>query len=138
MSGAKLGRTFLLKISDGAAAFTSLVGVTSKSLSINGERIDTTIPDAVNPEGPLWRTSLDGVKSIDFSGDGKMVPGVPLSVLVGVAMSQTMTEEFQVIIPGLGTFEGLFSIKLDFGDDGSVTFALTGESDGPVTFTAAA
>lgn len=136
MSGAKLGRTFVLKSSDGAAGWIPIAGITSKSLDINGERVDATVPDANTPEGVLWRCTLDGVKSVDFSGDGKMVPGVPMSRLVTTAMSQEMTDDYQLIVPGLGTFEGTYSINLGLGDDGTVTFSISAQSQGAITFTA--
>ena len=133
---AKVGRAFLIKISDGAGGFTAFAGITSKSFSINNERIDVTTPDATTPEGAIWRKTLDGVKAVSFSGDGKLVADASESRLVTIAMSQAAAEDFQVVVPNVGTFEGRFSINLEYGDDGAATFSISAESDGVPTFTA--
>lgn len=131
------GRAWLLKISDGAAGFTAFAGLTGKSLKINGERIDATVPDATTPEGIMWRQTLDGTKSISASGDGTLVEDASESRLLTIAMQSDSTDDFQIIIPGVGTFEGAFSVDVELGDNGAVTFSAALESNGPITFTAA-
>ena len=100
------GRAMLLKISDGEAIpdFTAFAGLTSKSLEINNERIDVTTPDAVNPEGEMWRETLDGVKSVSVSGDGQLVEGASEARLVTIALSAAAEGEVEVIVPGRGLF----------------------------------
>lgn len=137
MSGPKKGRAWLLKIKIGEV-FTALSGINGKSLSVNGERIDATIPNALNPDGPVWRATLDGVRSVDFSGDGRTVKGAPATALQEAVHGETMCEEFQLVIPNWGTYEGLFSLKLEFGDDGTVTYSISGESNGVIAFNAEA
>lgn len=132
----KVGRAFLIKISDGAVAWTAFAGITGKSLKINNERVDATTPDATTPEGILWRDTLDGVKSVSFSGDGKLVKDASEARLISMAMAQDASDSFQVVVPNLGTFEGVFSIEVDYGDDGVATFSISAESSGPITFTA--
>jgi len=134
----KVGRAFLIKISDGAAGFTAFAGVTGKSLKINNERIDATTPDATTPEGAIWRETLDGVKSVSFSGDGKLVKDASEARLATMALAQAAADDFQVVVPNVGTFEGSFSIEVDYGDDGTATFSITAESTGVITFTAEA
>ena len=135
----KVGRAFLLKNSDGAGGFNAFAGITGKSLTINNERIDATTPDKDNPEGELWTETLDGTKSVSVSGDGKLVKDSPESRAVAQAMSVGATDEFEVVVPNVGTFAGVFAItSLEFGDDGVTTFAISLESSGKVTFTAEA
>ena len=135
MSGPKVGRAWLLKISDGAGGFIALTGITGKSLDINGERIDATVPDAMTPEGPLWAKSLDGVRSIGFSGDGRVVNDAAEEILKTAVHGDSMEDTFQLVVPAWGTYEGVFSITLQLGDDGTVTFSITGASNGAVQFT---
>ena len=130
------GRALLIKISDGSAGFTAFAGMTAKTLKINNERIDVTTPDATTPEGVMWRESLDGVKSVSVSGDATLVEDDSETRLMTQAMATAATDDFEVVIPGVGTFAGTFSIEVEFAGDGSVTFALTLESTGAVTFTA--
>lgn len=132
------GRVFLIKISDGASAFTAFAGLTAKSLAINNERIDVTTPDATTPEGPYWRETLDGVKSISVSGDATLVEDASEARLITQAMSADATDDFQIVIPGVGTFEGTFSINVEYSGDGSVTFSMSLENSGEIEFTAAA
>lgn len=134
----KLGRTFLIKIKTDATTFVAFAGLTAKSLKINNERIDATTPDPVTPEGAMWRETLAGAKSVDVSGDYTLVEDAPESALVAAAMSDAATDEFQVVVPGVGTFEGVFSVEAEFGDDGKVTGSMSLASSGAITFTAAA
>jgi len=132
----KVGRGFLLKIGDGAGVFTAFAGITGKSLKINNERIDVTIPDADTPEGIIWRSSLDGVKSVSFSGDGKLVKDASEARLASIAMSQDATDDFVLVVPNVGTFSGTFSLEVEFGDDGAMTFSISAESTGAIVFAA--
>lgn len=132
----QVGRKFLIKNSDGAGSFKAFAGITGKSLKIGTERIDTTVPDPTTPEGILWRRSLDGAKSVSFQGDGKLVKDASEARLVEMAMSQAAEDEFEIVVPNVGTFTGVFSLEVDLGDDGAVTFAISAENNGPVSFVA--
>lgn len=132
----QLGRAFLVKISDGAAGFDAFAGLTAKSLKINNERIDATTPDPTTPEGVMWRETLAGAKSVDVSGDFTLVGDAAESRALTAAMSEAATDGFQVIVPGVGTFAGTFSLDLEFGDDGKATGSMSLASTGAVTFTA--
>lgn len=132
------GRAFLLKISDGAAGFNAFAGLTSKSLTINNERIDTTTPDASTPEGIMWADSLDGVKSVSVSGDFTLVDEAAETRAITQAMGNGAEDSFEIVLPDVGTFAGTFAItSLEFGDDGKVTGSISLESVGAITFTAA-
>ncbi|MDE4059771.1 phage tail tube protein [Phaeobacter gallaeciensis] len=130
------GRAFLVKISDGAAGFTVFGGMTSKSLKINGERIDATTPDPTTPEGIMWRETLAGAKSVDASGDITLVGDAAEARAVTIAMGDPGTDDFEIVVPGVGTFAGTFSVDLEFGDDGKATASISLASTGAVTFTA--
>lgn len=132
------GRAYLLKISDGAGGFDAFGGLTAKNLSINNERLDVTTPDPTTPEGVMWRETLDGVKSINVSGDYMLVKDAAETALITAAMSAAATEDFQIVVPNLGTFEGTFSVAVEYGDDSAVTGSMSLESTGPVAFTAEA
>ncbi|MFC6640818.1 MULTISPECIES: phage tail tube protein [Sulfitobacter] len=133
------GRAMLLKISDGEAipVFTPFAGLTSKSLQINNERIDVTTPDPVTPEGEMWRETLDGVKSVSVSGDGQLVEGANEARLVTIAMSAAAEDDFQVVVPGLGAFAGRFAVNVEYTGAEDMTFSITLQSTGKITFTAA-
>lgn len=133
---AKKGRAFLIKISDGAVGFTAFAGMTGKSLKINNARIDTTVPDPNTPEGELWASSLDDVKSVSASGDATLVEDASEARLVTIAMSADATDDFEIVVPGVGTFAGNFSVEIEFGGDDKVTFSMSLESNGKTTFTA--
>lgn len=132
-----VGRAMLLKISDGASGFQSFGGLTAKSIKINGERIDVTTPDPTTPAGIMWRETLSGARSVDLTGDVTLVGDAAEARAVSIAMSANQTDEFQVIVPGLGTWEGVFSLDLEFSGEGDLTGALAMGSTGAVTFTAA-
>jgi len=130
------GRTFLLKIKNGAE-FVPFGGMTSKSMSINGERIDATTPDPATPEGKMWRETLDGTRSVSASGDVTLVDDAAEKRAVAIAMAADNVGEFQILVPSIGTFTGLFSLDLEFGDDGKVTASISLESSGEIVFAAA-
>jgi predicted secreted protein len=135
--GKQLGRTFLVKISDGLGGFDAFGGMTAKSLKINNERIDATTPDPTTPEGEMWRETLAGAKSVDVSGDITLVDDAAEARAVTAAMSADATDTFQIVVPAVGTFEGVFSLDLEFGDDGKATASISLASTGKPTFTAA-
>ncbi len=131
------GRAALIKISDGAVGFDAFGGMTAKSLSINGERIDATTPDATTPAGIMWRETLSGVKTVSMSGDITLVGDAAEARAVSLAMADDNTDDFEAIFPGVGTFAGRFSINLEFSGDGGLTASISLESEGPITFTPA-
>lgn len=137
----QLGRAFLVKIWDSTLttpAYVPFGGMTAKSLSINGERIDATTPDPTTPAGKQWRETLDGTRSIDVSGDITLVGDGAEARAVAVAMADDNTEKFEVIVPGIGTFDGTYSMNIEFSGDGAATASISLASTGAVTFTPAA
>jgi len=138
----QLGRSFLLKVGDGEASevFTALAGINSKSITINNSSIDVTTPDASSPGGVLFAQSLNGLKSMSVSGDGIFLDETAEARLNTVAMQADPVANFEMVVPDFGTFAGEFRVaSLEFGGEteGGVTFSISLESNGTVTFTSA-
>ena len=138
----QLGRSFLLKVGDGEASevFTALAGINSKSITINNSSIDVTTPDASSPGGVLFAQSLNGLKSMSVSGDGIFLDETAEARLNTVAMQADPVANFELVVPDFGTFAGEFRVaSLEFGSEteGGVTFSISLESNGTVTFTSA-
>lgn len=137
------GRELLIKIGDGAATevFTTVCGLTTQSIQINGEDIDVTTVDCDDPTGPLFRQTLGGVKSVTVSGNGTFKNKTVLTTIVNLALAKENAANFEVIIPGFGTFAGNFrcnTVGMGGEMEGGVTQELSLNSNGTVTFTAAA
>ena len=135
----KLGRTMLIKQGDGevSEAFTTLCGLNAKTMSINNNEIDVTSPDCTTPGGVMWTEVLAGVKRINLSGNGFFKEEANEARATAVAMSDDPRANYQVIVPGLGTFEGNFFLStMEYGGEstGGVTYSLALGSNGAVTF----
>lgn len=138
----QLGRALLVKIGDGEASesFTNLCGLNSKSLTINNSSIDVTTPDCTTPEGALFTATLAGLKNVSISGSGFFEDSTMEARVNTVAMSNDNQANLQVVVPDFGTYAGAFRItSLEFGGEteGGVTYSLSLESTGVVSFTAA-
>lgn len=138
----QLGRALLVKIGDGGGTetFANLCGLNSRSLTINNSSIDVTTPDCTSPEGALWTETLNGLKNVSVSGDGYFEDSTAEARMNSVAMAADNACNFQIIVPDFGTYAGSFRIaSLEFGGEteGGVTYSLSLESTGAVTFTAA-
>jgi TP901-1 family phage major tail protein len=109
-------------------------------LSINNEMIDVTTADCTTPGGIMWRESLAGVSSIDVSGTGFFEDSVQELRANTVANSATKLVNLQVIVPGLGTYQGpFFMTNMTWTGEvqGGVTYSVALSSSGEITFTAA-
>jgi TP901-1 family phage major tail protein len=138
----QLGRALLVKIGDGEASevFSNLCGLNSKSLTINNSSIDVTTPDCTAPEGALWTETLAGLKNVSASGDGFFEDSTAEARMNTVAMAADNVANFQVVVPDFGTYAGAFRLtSVEYGGEteGGVTYSLSLESTGVVTFTAA-
>jgi len=137
----QLGRAMVIKIGDGEAseAFSNLCGLNSKSLTINNSSIDVTTPDCAAPEGALWTQTLAGVKNVAVSGDGFFEDSTAEARANSVAVSADNSVNMQIVVPDFGTYAGAFRISsLEFGGEteGGMTYSLSLESNGAITFTA--
>lgn len=138
----QLGRALLVKIGDGAdpVVYSNLCGLNSKSLTINNSSIDVTTPDCTTPEGALYTETLAGLKNVSVSGDGFFEDSTAEARMNTVAMANDNSNDFEIVVPDFGTYAGTFRIaSLEFGGEteGGVTYSLSLESSGTVTFTAA-
>jgi TP901-1 family phage major tail protein len=138
----QLGRALLVKIGDGEASetFSNLCGLNSKSLTVNNSSIDVTTPDCTAPEGALWTETLAGLKNVSVSGDGFFEDSATAARMNTVAVSADNSVNMQIVVPDFGTYAGAFRIaSLEFGGEteGGVTYSVSLESTGAVTFTAA-
>jgi|TARA_R110000822_G_C15240174_1_gene486276 TP901-1 family phage major tail protein len=138
----QLGRSLLLKIGDGASpdVYTAFAGLNSKSLTVNNSAIDVTTPDATTPGGALWAESLNGLKAVSVSGDGIFLDeAAQEGRLNTIAMAADPSANFQILVPGFGTYTGGFRVtSFEFGGEteGAVTFSLSLESSGETVFAA--
>ena len=138
----QLGRALLVKIGDGASpeVFSNLCGLNSKTMTINNSSIDVTTPDCSTPGGALWTETLSGLKNVTVSGDGFFEDSASELRMNTLAMASDNVGAFQIVVPAFGTYAGSFRIaSLEFGGEteGGVTYSISLESNGAVTFTAA-
>jgi TP901-1 family phage major tail protein len=136
----QLGRALLVKIDDGAGTKNNLCGLNSKSLTLNNSSIDVTTPDCTTPEGALYTETLAGLKNVSVSGDGFFEDSTAEARMNTVAMANDNSTNFEIVVPHFGTYAGTFRIaSLEFGGEteGGVTYSISLESTGTVTFTAA-
>ncbi len=138
----QLGRALLVKIGDAATpeVFSNLCGLNSKSLTINNSSIDVTTPDCTTPEGALFTATLAGLKNVSVSGDGFFEDSTAEARMNTVAMAADNSVNMEIVVPDFGTYAGGFRISsLEFGGEteGGVTYSISLESNGTVTFTAA-
>lgn len=135
---AQKGSELLIKIGDDASpeVFTALAGLRTKSLTINAEQVDVTNSDSVGK----WRELLAGagVKSMAVSGSGVFLDAAVDQTLVTEVMAQTI-RDFQILVPGLGTFEGRFQVsQWQFAGEhnAEVTYDVALESGATIAYTA--
>ncbi len=136
--GAQRGDQIFLKLGDGASpeVFTAIGGLRTKTITINSETVDVTSADDTSK----WRQLLEGagVKNIEVSGSGVFKDATSLADVNTAALGQTHNN-WQIVVPGLGTFEGLFQISShQLGGDynGEATYETTLQSAGDIDFTA--
>ncbi|RJG44917.1 phage tail tube protein [Mesorhizobium sp. DCY119] len=124
------GRTLLIQIGDGATpgpeVFSNLCGIKTRSYNLSTTSVDTTIPNCVDPGGPVQRTSEPGISSRAFSGSGAFVSSaVSTAFIEHVNNSEVFNAK--VIVPGVGTYTGAWFVT---------DFEFTGETEGNMEFSA--
>ena len=80
-----------------------------------------------------------GVQTVSISGSGVFTDAASETTLKG-AFGASDFHNFHVVIPDFGTYEGQFMLaSLEYAGEynGEVTYSVTLESSGSVTFTAA-
>lgn len=131
---AKSGRSLIISRGDDSSpqTFTRLSGGREESFTFNNELIDIT-----DKSDSGWRKYLEGVaglKSMSVSISGVMID----DTLINDVLNQTK-RDYQVDIDGEGVFEGGFMIpsyEASGAHNGEITYTVTLESTGPVSYTA--
>ena len=137
----QIGRELLIKGGDGAASeqFTTICGFLARAFSINNNLVDTTVPDCALPGGIVREATTYGVQAVAFNGSGFFDSDAAGVAVANAALNQT-TRNYEVIVPGWGTFKGSFKIEnfqLSGDKEGSMEFEATFRLSGTATFTAA-
>lgn len=131
---AQKGSALLLKIDNGSGTFTTVGGLRSTSISMNDETVDVTTKDSANVRELL---ANGGVRTVSISGSGVFTDAASETTL-RAAFGAASFSDFQVIIPDFGTYEGAFQVaSLEYAGEfnGEVTYSVTLESAGAITFT---
>ena len=133
---AQKGKDLLVKIADGES-FTTVAGLRSRRISFNAEIVDITNAESTG----RWRELLDGagVKRASVSGRGLFKDAATDALMRQTFFDGTIVN-YQIVIPDFGTVQGAFQITaLDFAGEhnGEVTYELSLESAGALTFTGA-
>jgi TP901-1 family phage major tail protein len=138
MPGSQRADELLLKLGDGDSPeeFTAAAGLRTKSLTINSETVDVTSAD----NSSKWRELLEGagVKNVAVSGSG-VFKDETVSTQVNTVAMGALHRNWQIVVPGLGTFEGRFQItSMQYAGDynGEVSYDLSLESAGDIAFSA--
>ena len=103
---------------------------------MNDEAVDVTTMDSSNNRELL---ANGGIQTISISGSGVFTDAASESTL-RTAFGASSFSNYQVIVPDFGTYEGAFMIaSLEYSGEynGEVTYSVTLESSGSVSFTAA-
>jgi TP901-1 family phage major tail protein len=132
---AQKGKDLLVKIHDGTA-FATVAGLRTRRLAFNAETVDITHAESAG----RWRELLEGagVKRASIAGRG-LFKDAATDALMRQAFFDGAIKNCQIVIPDFGTIEGAVQItSLEFAGEhnGEVTFDLTLESAGALTFTA--
>ena len=135
---AQRGKDMLVRIGDGAVpeVFSTVAGLRTKTISLNAREVDAT-----HAESNGWRELLGaaGVRQCSVSGAGVFLNGAAADDIRATFFAGAI-RNFQLVIPGMGTFEGPFLIaNLDYAGehDGEATVSIALASAGVVTFAAA-
>ncbi|MCA3563113.1 MAG: phage major tail protein, TP901-1 family [Methylocystis sp.] len=133
---AQRGKDMLLKVRDDTSAFVTIAGLRSRRISFDAEAVDITHAESAG----RWRELLAGagVKKATMTGSG-VFKDAATDLLARQTFFDGQIRDWRVIIPDFGTIEGPFHISgLDYRGEhqGEVTFDMTLESAGALTFTA--
>jgi len=131
---AQKGKDLLLKAADGEA-FVTVAGLRARQIAFNAETVDVTHAESAG----RWRELLAGagVRRASISGSG-IFKDEASDMLVRQTFFGGAIHNWQVVVPDFGTVEGPFQLtSLEYRGDhaGEVTFDLSLESAGPLSFT---
>jgi len=133
---AQKGKDLLIKMHDGSG-YATVAGLRSRRIAFNAETVDITHAESAG----RWRELLDGagIKRAGVSGRG-LFKDAATDALMRQTFFDGAVKNCQVVIPDFGTVQGPFQItSLEFAGehDGEVTYDLSLESAGELTFAAA-
>lgn len=134
---AQKGSDILVKVdTTGAGNYVTIGGMRSRAISFNAETVDVTDSDSAGK----WRELLAGagIKSATITGSGVFKDSASEGSVRSNFFNQVITNH-QFIIPDFGTIQGAFqTTSLDYAGEhnGEMTFSMTFESSGQLTFTA--
>lgn len=130
---AEKGSAFLLKVGDGQVppGFTTVAGLRTTQLSINGEAVAITSEDSGG-----WRELLSGagVRSVSVSGAGVFTGSAAEARLKANALAGTI-DDYRLSFESGETMTGRFLLtRLDYAGDynGERSYTLALESSGAV------
>lgn len=131
------GKDLLVKLdASGTGSFVTVAGLRSRALAFNARSVDVTNADSSG----RWRELLEGagVRSASITGRG-IFRDQASDASVRQIFFDGAIRAWQVVIPDFGTVAGPFQITaLEFAGehDGEMTFDLSLESAGPLSFAA--
>ena len=130
---AEKGSAFLLKVGDGASppAFTTVAGMRTTQMSVNGEAVNVTSKDS-----GAWRELLSGagVRSVSVSAGG-IFTGSAAELRVKSNALAGLLDDYELSFESGERMRGRFLVtRLDYSGDynGERNYALSLESSGPV------
>ena len=131
--GVERGSAFLLKVGDGAATpvFTTVAGLRTTQLSINGEAVAVTHKGSGG-----WRELLSGagVRSVSVAGAG-VFTGSAAETRVKASALAGVLDDYEISFEGGERMRGRFLItRLDYSGDynGERAYTVALESSGAV------
>ena len=130
------GKDLLIKIDiTGTGAYTTFAGLRTSRISFNSETVDIT---NIASQGG-WRELLPntGIRSASVSGSGVFLDGAASSMAWMYFFGAEMPD-YEIIVPGMGTFSGKFQItSMEYAGtfDGEATYDITLTSGGALTLT---
>lgn len=113
--------------SDTPGTFVFVCGIRTRSLTMSNAQIDTTVPNCTDPSLPIRATARPGRQTITFSGDGLFDNDAVGKAVADDSRLQTTDRNYQVIVPGYGTWEGPFFVA---------DFEWSGDMEDPLAFSA--
>ena len=133
---AQRGKDLLVRAGNGAGGYVAVAGLRARGIALNAETVDVTSAESAG----RWRELLDGagVRRASVSGSGVFRDEASDARLRAMFFEGTI-DAFQIVVPGFGTLQGAFQVTaLEYRGDhaGEVTFDMTLDSAGPLSFTA--
>lgn len=133
---AQAGKDLLLKLDNGTGTFITVAGLRTQQLVFNADTVDITSQESSG----RWRELLAGagIRRAGVSGSG-IFRDETSDVQMRQVFFDGLIRNWQIIVPSFGIVQGAFLITtLDYKGDfaGGVTFDISLESAGALTFTA--